>query len=86
MTLFQCFFSFVFSASSGSSSAMGSAAISSNSTDSQTVSSNDKFSENDVKELSNLGFTREQVIFELRRFNGDKTQAIAALFAKSLKF
>ncbi|PSN32172.1 Protein DDI1 2 [Blattella germanica] len=32
------------------------------------------------------GFTREQVIAELRRFNGDKTQATAALFAKALKF
>lgn len=65
---------------------MGASAISPSAADTQTVSANDKFSENDVKELSNLGFSREQVIFELRRFNGDKTQAIAALFAKSLKF
>lgn len=27
-----------------------------------------------------------QAIVELRRFNGDKTQATVALFAKSLKF
>uniref|UniRef100_A0A1B6DKX9 UBA domain-containing protein n=3 Tax=Clastoptera arizonana TaxID=38151 RepID=A0A1B6DKX9_9HEMI len=46
----------------------------------------DKFSEIEIKELVSLGFTREQVIAELRRFNGDKNQATAALFAKSLKF
>nr|CAD7199178.1 unnamed protein product [Timema douglasi]CAD7408073.1 unnamed protein product [Timema poppensis] len=46
----------------------------------------DRFSDSDVKELVSLGFTREQVIAELRRFKGDKTQATAALFAKSLKF
>jgi hypothetical protein len=28
----------------------------------------------------------QQVIAELRRFKGDKTQATAALFAKALKF
>lgn len=50
------------------------------------VLSTDPFTENDVKELQNLGFTREQVVSELRRFHGDKTQATAALFAKSLKF
>lgn len=46
----------------------------------------DGFGEAEVKELVSLGFTREQVIAELRRFRGDKTQATAALFAKSLKF
>lgn len=46
----------------------------------------DGFGEPEVKELVSLGFTREQVIAELRRFHGDKTQATAALFAKSLKF
>ncbi|CAH1395044.1 unnamed protein product [Nezara viridula] len=46
----------------------------------------DKFSEDEVKELVNLGFTREQAIAELRMFNGDKNKAMAALFAKSLKF
>ncbi|XP_069699339.1 protein DDI1 homolog 2 isoform X2 [Periplaneta americana] len=46
----------------------------------------DNFGENEVRELVSLGFTREQVIAELRRFRGDKTQATAALFAKALKF
>ncbi|XP_054272073.1 protein DDI1 homolog 2 isoform X2 [Macrosteles quadrilineatus] len=53
---------------------------------STTVLATDKFGEQEVKELVSLGFTREQVIAELRRFNGDKNQATAALFAKSLKF
>lgn len=52
----------------------------------QNVSPSDKFTEADVSGLVSMGFSREQVIFELRRFNGDKTQATAALFAKSLKF
>ncbi|CAB3382396.1 Hypothetical predicted protein [Cloeon dipterum] len=51
-----------------------------------TIMPNDSFSEATVKELMALSFSREQVISELRRFNGDKTQATAALFAKSLKF
>ncbi|XP_020297468.1 protein DDI1 homolog 2 [Pseudomyrmex gracilis] len=51
-----------------------------------TIYPHDPFTEATVKELEALGFTRAQVIAELRRFNGDKTQAIAALFAKSLKF
>ena len=46
----------------------------------------DNFRENEVKDLVSLGLTREQVIAKLRRFNGDKTQATAALFAKALKF
>jgi len=46
----------------------------------------DPFGETEVKELQAHGFTRQQVIAELRRFEGDKTQAMAALFAKSLKF
>ncbi|KAF5294060.1 hypothetical protein FQA39_LY13534 [Lamprigera yunnana] len=50
------------------------------------ILSDDKFTEADVSELVALTFTREQVIFELRRFNGDKTQATAALFAKSFQF
>lgn len=50
------------------------------------IQSNDKFTEADVIEIVNLGFSRNQAIYELRHFNGDKTQAIAALFAKSLKF
>ncbi|XP_056645454.1 protein DDI1 homolog 2 [Diorhabda sublineata] len=46
----------------------------------------ESFPETDVNDLISMGFSRDQVIFELRRFNGDKTQATAALFAKSLKF
>lgn len=51
-----------------------------------TVLPTDKFSESDVQEIVKLGFSREQVIVELRSFNGNKTQATAALFAKSFKF
>lgn len=46
----------------------------------------DRFTESDVNELIALGFSRDKVMYELRHFNGDKTQATAALFAKSLKF
>lgn len=46
----------------------------------------DKFTENDVTDLMKNGFQRNSVIEELRKFNGDKTQALAALFAKSFKF
>ncbi|CAH1997580.1 unnamed protein product [Acanthoscelides obtectus] len=46
----------------------------------------DKFTQADINELVAIGFTQDQVVFELRRFNGDKTQAMAALFAKSLTF
>ncbi|XP_013145845.1 PREDICTED: protein DDI1 homolog 2-like isoform X2 [Papilio polytes] len=53
---------------------------------SMTILPTDLFSETDVEEIVGLGFTREQAIVELRRFNGDKTQATVALFAKSLKF
>ncbi|XP_063838077.1 protein DDI1 homolog 2 [Ostrinia nubilalis] len=53
---------------------------------SQTILPTDRFGEIEVEEIVNLGFTREQAIVELRRFNGDKTQATVALFAKSLKF
>ncbi|XP_063892656.1 protein DDI1 homolog 2 isoform X3 [Helicoverpa armigera] len=53
---------------------------------SQTIMPNDNFGEPEVEEIMSLGFTREQAIVELRRFNGDKTQATVALFAKSLKF
>ncbi|KAJ2954496.1 hypothetical protein O0L34_g2775 [Tuta absoluta] len=53
---------------------------------SQTILPTDSFAEAEVEEIVGLGFTREQAIVELRRFNGDKTQATVALFAKSLKF
>lgn len=44
------------------------------------------FSEADIQELMKNGFDRQSVINELRKFNGNKVQALAALFAKSLKF
>lgn len=53
---------------------------------SDRILSTDKFSENDVAELVKNGFQRPNVIQELRKFNGDKTQALASLFAKSLRF
>ena len=46
----------------------------------------DKFTENDVTEMMKNGFQRQNVIEELRKFNGNKTQALAALFAKSIVF
>lgn len=46
----------------------------------------DKFTENDVADLMKNGFERSRCIEELRNFKGNKTQALAALFAKSLKF
>ncbi|XP_050526404.1 protein DDI1 homolog 2 [Daktulosphaira vitifoliae] len=49
-------------------------------------SSSQSFKESDINELVNLGFSREQVIQELNRFNGNKNQAMASLFAKILKF
>ncbi|CAK9826815.1 Protein DDI1 homolog 2 [Anthophora retusa] len=50
-----------------------------------TVFSHDPFTEETVKEIQSLGFGRVQVIAELRRFNGDKTQATDALFTKNLR-
>lgn len=50
------------------------------------ILSTDNFSENDVVELMRNGFDRARCIEELRNFKGNKTQALAALFAKSLKF
>lgn len=46
----------------------------------------EKFTEADVNDLVKLGFKRDDVIAELRKQNGNKTQATAALIAKSLKF
>jgi len=50
------------------------------------LSQADKFGEEDVRKIVEMGFSRDQVIEELRKFNGDSTQAMASLFAKSLKF
>lgn len=44
----------------------------------------DKFSENDVQNMIKMGFARDRSIEELRKFNGDINQAVAAMFAKSL--
>lgn len=76
-------------ASGGASTSTSQATSSQSTTTSNaatTVLPTDKFSEADVQELVKLGFSREQVIVELRSFNGNKTQATAALFAKSIKF
>lgn len=53
---------------------------------SSKLNSSDRFSEEDVDKLVQMGFERDKVIDELRNFNGDTNQALAALFAKSLKF
>lgn len=63
---------------------------SSSTTNSQASSANpdapqDNFSESDIQEIIGLGFSRAQAVEELRRQNGNKTQAMAALFAKSFK-
>ncbi|XP_055913063.1 protein DDI1 homolog 2 [Eupeodes corollae] len=49
-------------------------------------SNDEKFTEADVNDLVKLGFKRDDVVAELRKQNGNKTQATAALIAKSLKF
>ena len=46
----------------------------------------DNFAEELVNEIVKLGFTRDKVLAELRSSKGDKTQAVAALIAKSFKF
>ena len=43
-------------------------------------------SDTDVAELMKHGFDRQSVVEELLKFKGNKTQALASLFAKSLKF
>ncbi|XP_076653095.1 DNA damage inducible 1 homolog rngo [Halictus rubicundus] len=70
----------------GSSNTSESAVSSSKSSSLETILPTDPFTEETVKELVALGFTRAKVIAELRRLEGDKAQATAALFAKSLKF
>lgn len=51
---------------------------------STTILPTDKFTEELVKEIAALGFTREQIIPELRTADGVKTTAVAALFAKAV--
>merc|ERR1719187_2057037 len=67
------------SASSGVSAASGGSAVSSQ------ISSADKFGETEISNVCAVGFTREQAIQKLRQFNGDSNQAVAALFAESLR-
>lgn len=52
----------------------------------KSKSDDEKFTEADVNDIVKLGFKRDDVIAELRNQNGNKTQATAALIAKSLKF
>lgn len=51
-----------------------------------TILPTDNFTEEIVREIAALGFGRDKIIAELRTAKGNKTQAIAALFAKSLTF
>lgn len=69
-----------------SSAAGGSTSESSPSSSNLTILDTDNFTEADIAEITKLGFTRDKAIFELRAANGNKTHALAALFAKSLKF
>lgn len=72
------------SAAKSSSAATSSSAAATDNSD--RVLSTDKFTEADVAELLKNGFQRSNVIQELRQFDGNKTQALASLFAKSLRF
>ncbi|XP_014257007.1 protein DDI1 homolog 2 [Cimex lectularius] len=47
-----------------------------------TILPSDRFTEDEVKEMVGFGFTRQEVIAELRRFNGEKKDATMALFEK----
>lgn len=86
MNLILYKYSFFFPGASTSSNVPSSSHNSPNPTSTLQILPSDKFTESDVKELVALGFARDKVFYELRQFNGDKTQATAALFAKSLKF
>lgn len=70
-------------ASSSTASASTSAATASAAT---TILPTDNFTEEMVREIIALGFARDKIIAELRAAKGNKTQAVAALFAKSLTF
>jgi len=48
------------------------------------ASAQDSFTETDVQNLVKMGFSRDDCVQQLRAFNGDVNQAVAALFAKSL--
>lgn len=51
-----------------------------------TVQPIDNFTEETVTDIVSMGFPRERAIAELRSAKGNKTQAVAALFAKSLRY
>ncbi|VVC29633.1 Hypothetical protein CINCED_3A015822 [Cinara cedri] len=57
-----------------------------NQSDGSNSSSVQSFNETDIQELMNLGFSREQVIQELKKFGGNKNEALASLFSKAIKF
>ena len=42
------------------------------------------FPESDVKKLVDMGYSRDQVLAELRNNNGDVNKAMMALIAKAL--
>ena len=52
---------------------------------SKRLRADDKFTEENVKELMKYGFERDKCVEELRAADGDMKTATAALFAKSLK-
>lgn len=86
--IFIMHFSFSLSGQQQGKSAGGTnpeAASASSGDSSSTIGPADNFSDSDIQEIIQIGFTRTEAIDELRRQNGNKTQAIAALFAKSLK-
>lgn len=72
--------------SSKDSKSAGTSSGASTSSDKNRILPTDKFTENDIAELMKNGFDRALCIQEMRKFNGNKTQALASLFAKSLKF
>lgn len=71
---------------SGGAGASTSSSLSASTDNNHRILPTDKFTENDVADLMKNGFKRNDVVGELRKFNGDKTQALAALFAKSFVF
>lgn len=73
-------------AKKGESSSAAGTSESATASSNLTILATDNFTEADIAEITKLGFTRDKAIFELRAANGNKTHALAALFAKSLKF
>lgn len=69
-----------------SSSGSANRGASSSSAGVATVLPSDNFTEEVVTDIVSMGFPRERAIAELRSAKGNKTQAVAALFAKSLRY